>query len=432
MPGQQRKERILPPKVIEGKTWREFFPNDSLSITKRESMSKYSPLSFTVGSGKQVTVSEGHYFDRKTGHYSGGGPFFTSRISWDFSPGHVTNCERQDSGYVYTGPVVCNPLTAAELKSLSGISSFSSVPFGSENTSSMTEDGATAIHLCNPINPASTLGVGLSEAVKEGLPSIPVIGTWRARTNILKNAGSEFLNQEFGWLPLISEVKEVGKAARQHRDLMQSYHDNEGKNTHRRFDFSSDIQSFALPSSAPSVEPGRGEYAEQTGRRNVTLVKERHRWFEGCFTYGLPSSTDSWRRAMGFGSQADQLFGIALDPEILWELTPWSWAVDWFSNAGDVISNVTAFGLAGLVMRYGYMMEETIDKYHVETDPVKFLCPKAYNSSRVTYSSPCSSTFEVVTKRRVPASPFGFGISWQGLSPTQLAITAALGITRLL
>jgi len=91
--------------------------------------------------------------------------------------------------------------------------------------------------------------------------------------------------------------------------------------------------------------------------RQVSLVKETKKWFEGCFTYGLPSSSDNWRKALGFGSDADQLFGIALSPSILWELTPWSWAVDWFSNAGQVINNVTNFGLAGLVLRYGYIME---------------------------------------------------------------------------
>jgi hypothetical protein len=34
------------------------------------------------------------------------------------------------------------------------------------------------------------------------------------------------------------------------------------------------------------------------------------------------------------------------------------------------------------------------------------------------------------TKKRVPASPFGFGITWDGLSPLQVSILGALGITR--
>jgi hypothetical protein len=172
------------------------------------------------------------------------------------------------------------------------------------------------------------------------------------------------------------------------------------------------------------------------------LVRETKRWFEGVFTYALPSSTDSWKRALGFGSDADALYGIALSPSVLWELTPWSWAVDWFTNAGDVINNVTSFGLAGLVMRYGYMMEESIERIVAEGR-----CPDANvgdfaivgNNKQpaiVNLRHVPSGTYvvgtESVTKRRRPASPFGFSVGWEGLSPTQLAITAALGITRVL
>jgi len=34
------------------------------------------------------------------------------------------------------------------------------------------------------------------------------------------------------------------------------------------------------------------------------------------------------------------------------------------------------------------------------------------------------------TKQRVRANPFGFGITWEGLSPFQLSIAAALGISK--
>jgi hypothetical protein len=172
------------------------------------------------------------------------------------------------------------------------------------------------------------------------------------------------------------------------------------------------------------------------------LVQETKCWFEGVFTYALPSSTDSWRKALGFGSDADRLFGLALTPDILWELTPWSWAVDWFSNAGQVINNVTNFGLAGLVMRYGYIMEESIERVVAEgrlPDYVSAKFSSKPNGSEPTWilskgASPGTYRIgtESVRKVRSPASPFGFSIGWQDLSPTQLAITAALGITRLL
>jgi len=125
---------------------------------------------------------------------------------------------------------------------------------------------------------------------------------------------------------------------------------------------------------------------------------------------------------IGAGSEAEKLLGLPLTPDVVWELTPWSWAIDWFSNAGSVISNVSAFKLGGLVMRYGYIMEETTitDTYSMasagfldDTGPVP--------PSTITYT----------VKRRREANPFGFGLSWDGLSPSQMLITAALGITRL-
>jgi hypothetical protein len=73
-------------------------------------------------------------------------------------------------------------------------------------------------------------------------------------------------------------------------------------------------------------------------------------------------------------------------------------------------------------MQYGYIMEETsiVDTYSMP----------ATGLLGVTGTVP-PVTYEYVVKRRREANPFGFGIGWEGLSPTQLAITAALGITRL-
>lgn len=387
--------------------------------------------------GKQLTVSESHPMDRKTGSYREGGPFYTSRVTDIFKYPFVEAGAQISLGKIYHGPLTLSPPTLAEKEQVG----FSNIQreFGDKNESQLSADGATAISLCNPINPASNLGTGLSETMLEGIPSLPGIKLWQDKTRFLKGIGSEYLNYQFGWAPLKDEVESVRDAARQHRDLLQQYHRGEGSDTHRRFEFPSQVSEKRLPETA--ITTAGSMLVTTPGTRQISLVKETKKWFEGCFTYGLPSSTDSWRKALGFGSNADQLFGISLSPDILWELTPWSWAVDWFSNAGDVINNVTNFGLAGLVMRYGYMMEESIERVVAEG-----VGPKLRNSYYGTDyrgihfqgskddvpTGSYSVGTECVTKRRFPANPFGFGIGWQDLSPTQLAITAALGITRLL
>jgi len=118
--------------------------------------------------------------------------------------------------------------------------------------------------------------------------------------------------------------------------------------------------------------------------------------------------------------EAKKLLGISLTPETLWNLAPWSWTVDWFSNAGDVISNVSDWATDGLVMRYGYLMEHSIvkDTYLMN----------GTGSKSVPSCPPLQLVTE--TKLRKRANPFGFGLTWNGLSAVQLAILGALGISR--
>jgi len=433
-----KRERFLEEMRPQGRiyTLEEWLKGEGVN----SNLTPPSPPSKTV-IGKQVTVSESHKKSRD-GTYRAGGPFYTSRVTDIYKPGYMRADYNQSQSKIYSGPVCGRPVTEAEMKSL-GYKNISR-SFGSENQSSMEGDGTTAISQCSPTNPASDLGTSLAETFREGVPTLPGIKAWEAKTRFLKGLGSEYLNYQFGWAPLQSEVHSVVNAARNHRELLTQYHRGEGSDTHREFHFPSSHERLATPVTQPGTWlglPWERLGASFGGTRQVSLVRETHRWFEGVFTYALPSSTDSWRRALGFGSDADALFGLALSPSILWELTPWSWAVDWFSNAGDVINNVTSFGLAGLVMRYGYMMEESIERITAEGR-----CPDENRGEyqNLTGHNPTITNLhhiptgvyqigtECVTKRRVPASPFGFSIGWEDLSPTQLAITAALGITRVL
>jgi len=380
-----------------------------------------------------MTVSESHRRNHRTGNFDGGGPFYTSRVNYFINDSHIENAYYTAAGEWYSGPVWAPFPTTAELTA-AGFTNLNK-DYGAENTASLSALGTTAISQSAPINPASNLGTTLAEMHREGLPSLPGIQLWKRRTEAAKAAAGEYLNYEFGWAPLVSEVHNVTAAARSSRDIMKQYRKGEGRNTRRRFDFPSQRSESSYLTTGKAAFGGTSQYYsfDPNPERRISLVKETKRWFEGCFTYALPSSTDSWRKGIAIGSQADQVFGLALTPDVLWELTPWSWAVDWFSNAGDVINNVTNFGLAGLVLRYGYMMEESIETVTAEVGKTGFFTSnKPGFEVHSTFSSPCSSGFEIRTKRRVPASPFGFSIGWEGLSPTQLAITAALGISKLL
>jgi hypothetical protein len=117
-----------------------------------------------------------------------------------------------------------------------------------------------------------------------------------------------------------------------------------------------------------------------------------------------------------FASEADRLLGVKITPEVLWNLTPWTWMLDWFGNVGDILRNISILGQDSMVMQYGYMMEhKTIHRIHKCVD---------------YYGQPVRTEFHYETKRRVPATPYGFGLNQQSLTTAQAAILAALGMSR--
>jgi len=52
------------------------------------------------------------------------------------------------------------------------------------------------------------------------------------------------------------------------------------------------------------------------------------------------------------------------------------------------------------------------------------------NSVKLGVPVECGAIRLKETKERVTASPFGFGLTWDGFTPYQMAILAALGVTR--
>lgn len=371
--------------------------------------------------GTQITESEGH--ERSSdGKYHDGGPFHTYRS--EFSVGSAnydqvierTGAFQRPNGLVHcpwpTVPVGWDPVHES---------------YGAIDFDSLDEDGATAIARCAPTNSNSKLATLLGEIKKDGIPSIPLINTWKNRTELARSAGSEYLNYQFGWRPLVEETLQVGNAARHSRDIVKQYQADEGKNVRREFEFPVEFTRSEERSASQGAVFANGLSSNFRAGVGATLTREqsytRRKWFKGAFTYALPSRTESTRRMLGYGTEADKLFGITITPDVLWELSPWSWAVDWFSNAGDVIHNVSSFAAAGLVMRYGYMMSETRHDIVHSIDHMNLKGSETIGMS--------GSTFKNVSKTRRPANPFGFGFTGADLSPTQLAITVALGITKL-
>jgi len=293
--------------------------------------------------------------------------------------------------------------------------------------------GTTAISRCKPTNHISDLAADLFEIYHGQLPKLPGRSTWESQAHKLHSVGDEYLNSEFGWKPLVSDIRDASYAAANSARLMKSYEENSGKTVRRSYEFPVEETVDAIdlgPSDGYTVYTNSwsGSYIDST-RSQPHLLKvtkfRRRTWFKGSFTYYLPVEYKSRKKLARIAAQAEHLYGIELTPYTLWELSPWTWAVDWFSNTGDVLNNLTSWSADGLVLNYGYLMEHIVSEVTYALDR-----PSRYKLLGGGYA-PCSPvTAYYESKQRIRATPFGFEIDWKALSPRQLAITVGLGLTR--
>jgi hypothetical protein len=383
--------------------------------------------------GTQITESEGHPFQGHYGKSDVGGEFTTGKLDASNFVGSTVSSETPDGLEKFVGSLR-HPSAPSGVAKLDQVKLLTPRPgFASANTD-IEEKGATAVALCSPTNPIAELTTAIAEIFREGVPMFPGIHTWkdRAKGQLIKNSAGEYLNYSFGWAPLISEIGEIAKLVSKFADTIKQYKRDEGRLVRREFHFDveenttfqvlAQNQAIRIGPTGLSFVNSKGDIPRVDTFQQITDVRKC--WFKGAFRYHIPDSIIG--NIIGSVSSAseftDNLLGNSLTPEILWELAPWSWAIDYFSNAQQVIHNLQEFELYGLFMAYGYVMDE-VSKTTTHTS-------KPSANSPIGPTPPPYKITEV-TKIRRKANPYGFGVTWDDLSPTQIANLIAAGITQL-
>jgi hypothetical protein len=269
--------------------------------------------------------------------------------------------------------------------------------------------GTTAIAKTEPTNPAFDLATAIGELRMEGIPNLPGAQAMET-TRLAKKAGSEYLNLEFGWLPLVRSIRDFASVVDNHDQIIRDYQEGQNRFIQRSYEWPAEEESRAAACSF-GMTPADGFFTGG-GRWSNSFRKT---WFEAEYRYKLPVGGSVDAKVRRYGSYARKLLGVDLSPEVLWNLSPWSWAADWFSNTGDVMHNISALGTDGLVLRHGYIMSH---------------CGRTVQDFGVYAGQPQTHTFSTETKTRRPATPFGFGVAYSSLSAKQLAVVGALGMSR--
>jgi hypothetical protein len=362
----------------------------------------------------QITQSAGHTWPPRGSSFTRdiGGPFETYRRV-------VSGKPSEGFAQYYDG-------TSGQYKIFEGYHWYpGDDPYLPERPSNSKLDawGTTAIARVDPTKSAVDTSVLLGELFREGIPDLPAAQSWKKRSASSREAGGEYLNYQFGWVPLVSEVRSFASAVSNAEGILRQYERDAGRLVRRRYEFPNMARSTTVRNAGSSNGVPLTGHSEFGGGRTVleTDTYAERTWFSGAFMYWIPKDDGVYSELRKYVDYADKLLGLELTPETLWNLAPWSWAIDWFANVGDVLHNVSSFDPNRLVMKYGYIM-------HTQESQRT----RSWNAGPLVGGGSSAGTWTNTRTRKIrrPATPYGFGVNLGTLSAYQWSILAALGLTK--
>jgi len=325
---------------------------------------------------------------------------------------------------------------AAQLKSFADatLNGTPSPTIPSWDVTTRNAQGNRAVAATQPTSSGADLSTFLGEFLREGLPSVafasflPII---RSKSDLLRRAGSEYLNAQFGWVPLIKELEKLLRVVSDSYKMLEQYKRDSGKVVRRSFAFPVErrVSTSSVIGNTNAFYYDNWYLGRQSdiADTSITTTITDKIYFRGAYSYYIPTEPGLMGDAERFASYADYLLGIKLTPEVLWNLAPWTWLSDWFVNIGDNLSVASRFQKDNLVLRYGYLMRHyQVKQEHTSTNHVYRLTSGPNKGFRIPN---LRQTIVKDSKRRIRAEPYGFGFNTEALTSVQWAVLGALGLS---
>lgn len=428
---------------------------DRVLLNNQENTNRSWPRSQSAETSVSVGCNFGHsqlrsgYFNAllnsstnhrlKNGGWSGGGPLYVQKTKIEHRG--ITSLQFRPFDLDIFGEFTIGGVVGIDWSlpdQLDQIPSYATASAG------MSSHGVTAYKKSRPGRPGASLGQFLVEL--RDLPTLPLTGKWKfrnlsfktfqdipvaalKRVKSFKSLGSEYLNVVFGWVPFVSDLRKIYLLWQNVDKKMAQLSRENGKVIHRRGklnevnDVTQTEVNYNYPyANIPSGPPNFG--FNGFSRYTVTTRTNINEWYSNAYQYYIPDvGTSQWTRRAKLA-----LFGAIPNPELIWEVTPWSWLIDWFSNVGDVVSNLTQNAAENLTVPYSYTMRHVLVTSQAQCDSYHTASPAGWWPERdCTFTSTRTSESKL---RGVSGSPFQFGLSDGSLTASQAGILAALGASR--
>jgi len=316
--------------------------------------------------------------------------------------------------------------------------------------SSLKAAGSAHISGLNPFAPKASVLSSLLELARGDIPGLlsslrrhlTTIQGLKASgiKNVSQTLGDEYLNGVFGWAPIIRDVDRAVKVLleldsllfksdstrRSVRRVVQQVGAQKSENltlwVGHPWSDTPPIGNSLYYNSAELSGIGLGGVANGALVDWSTLLTYSVNTSARFSTGFYPTTTNN-----GHLDRAIDLLGLKLTPAVIWELTPWSWLIDWFLHIGTVIQNLSTLGLSNTILQYAYSTAR-VERVTSGVGTPQFQRDRV--NSITSFSGNMYWVWRCDTKVRIAASPFGFDVSLNSLNAGQWGILSALGLAR--
>lgn len=409
---------------------------DSYKDGRPDAVYRFASANITPGYIAESVSYEVH----KGPPFKEGGPFALLRYSLTRDLHSINVSGRHDYG-LYVQRQTTKGKTFADFSNL-GLANYlapntlkSKVASVALPTIPLQSFGNRALARINPLDISGTnLVQSLVELLREGLPNLPLkaLSTARKRASA---SGGEYLNVQFGWMPLINDIRNIVDTYKKADNLLAQIIRDNGKPVRRRVTLMKE-RTVTQYKAAPrpfygglgnGFSTGGGSFdPTECTRERVVQTKV---WTVGRGRYYIPN-VESVEFKKEF---LESLYGTRPTLPTLYELMPWSWLIDYFTNLGEVVDYYLQPQLSEFVLDYAYLMRHNVitDTYFMGPMAREYFPAAAAPGGTNAVRIPALRAIEKrETKERIAATPFGFGLKLNDLSAKQLAILTALGISR--
>lgn len=404
-------------------------------------MEQYGPLTYSGHFAQLYSCNSGYYLLKRLDArlkangqrtLTSRGDFGNNFLQEEFSLTPPSLTVRESGRYIdpygfqdhWSGPVYPDNATYTVAHKL-GTQQADAFPSFPSNTglskAELAQYGASFISQTIPTIPEVSISTSVGELFA-GLPKLPLTALYESRK--IASLGNEYLNLQFGIEPTVRDTTSILMHTKVAEERLRQLRNMSGSDVRRRRTLPK-VQTSSSTTTT-GVFPTASNWSSRTvgqGALTITDTVNREIWFSGSFRYDLTERLDGWINEL---TDFNRKYGAFPNALTAWNLMPWSWLVDWFTNAGDIVTNISYLGRDGLWMRYGYVMcHSTLERTSSWTGPIMFGVnkPTTVATTHVVYRG--------VTKQRLRASRLGFGVSEKSLSGDQKAILSALGLSRL-